>query len=114
VAREPVAVIETHGLPIKDEDANAVVSAVTHLLLAQKRRWREHPEEEASGPLAVDLDDVARHRSTCVVCSDQERRGAQSSSPTPLPASMPSVFDDLEWAPRATDDVTCQPVQDQR
>lgn len=103
VAREPVAVIETHGVPIRNEDADAVVSAVTHLLLAQKRRWREYPEEEASGPLIVDLDELARHRSTCVICSEQASRRVQPGSWTPPPAPRSSLFDDLEWAPRATE-----------
>ncbi|MGO9180230.1 MAG: hypothetical protein ACLQHS_13385 [Candidatus Limnocylindrales bacterium] len=92
---EPVAVIEAHGLAIRNEDADAVVRAVAHLLLAQKRRFREHPEEEASGPLVVDLDDIARHRSTCAVCSEQASRRVQPDSWTPH--AGPSVFEDFEW-----------------
>ncbi len=95
VTREPVAIIETHGLPIRDEDADAVISAVTHLLLAQKRRWREHPEEAASGPLVVGLDDIAQHRSTCPTCSARAAIQVQRDSLTPLPA--PSLFEDFEW-----------------
>ena len=75
--------------------STAKSSAVAHLLLAQKRRWREHPEEEASGPLVVDLDDVARHRSTCAVCSEQASGRVQRDSLTPLPKS--SLFEDFEW-----------------
>ncbi len=99
---EPVAVIETHGLSIPNEDADAVVSAVTHLLLAEKRRLREYPDEGPSGPLMVDLDDVARHRQVCAICSEQASRQVQPETATPPPGPRSSLFDDLEWAPRAT------------
>jgi len=88
-------VIETHGVPIRDEDAGAVIGAVTHLLLAQKRRRREHPEDAASGPLVVDLDDLAHHRETGAICSEQASRHIQPDSWTPH--AGPSVFDDFEW-----------------
>jgi hypothetical protein len=103
VAREPVALIETRGLPIRNEDADAVVRAVAHLLLAQKRRFREHPEEEASGPLVVDLDDLWQHRLTCTVCSEQATRNVQSDSSASH--STTSLFDEFPWGMRPTEDL---------
>ncbi len=85
------------------ERSEGLLRGVAHLLLAQKRRCREHPEEEASGPLVVDLDDVARHRSTCAVCSAQAARNVQSDSSASH--STTSLFDEFPWGTRPAEDL---------
>jgi hypothetical protein len=104
VAREPVAIIRANGAEICVEDADVFYRSVAHLLIARKRRLREAPDDsDLSGPLVVDLNDLVQHRETCAVCSEQACRGAQLASPTPRPASIPSVFDDFGWGLPATE-----------
>jgi hypothetical protein len=102
--RDPAAIIRMNGATITQSEYDALLPVVVHRLLDRKRRLREAPDDSAlGGPLVVDLNDLAQHRQACPTCSDQATRGVQPDLPTPPPGPRSSLFDDLEWAPRATE-----------